>query len=211
MMMEQSMRQDDSGAVHRHKRPRRSREEVSQALIDAAAALLAERSSGHVTVRDIAAKAGVNTTFVHRYFGSKQRLMLAAMERAQHNVAATVEEMPDVVEGAAAVVHATLREREYIAALARATLDGVFDGVTTGSPAMAQLLQRFESELERRGTRSRHDVRVIVACLTAATVGYALFGRYIRHGTNLDEMPDDQVEAALVEVLRDVARLAFRE
>jgi hypothetical protein len=42
-------------------------------------------------------------------------------------------------------------------------------------------------------------------------MGYALFGRYIRHGVGLETEPDDRVEAAMVEVLRDVARLAFHE
>ncbi len=198
-------------AAARRRRPRRSREEVSNDLIDAAAALFAERSSGRVTVRDIAARADVNPTLVHRYFGSKHNLMRAAMERAQRHVAATVEEMPDVVEGAAAVVHAALQEREFIAALARATLDGVFDELPAESPGMARLLERFRSELESGADSGRHDPRVIVACLSSATVGYALLGRYIRHGVGLDTEPDDRVEAALVEVLRDVARLAFPE
>lgn len=193
------------------RRPRRSREDVSQALIDAAAALFAERPSGRVTVRDIAARADVNPTFVHRYFGSKRDLMRAAMERAQRHVAATVEEMPDVVEGAAAVVHAALQEREFIAALARATLDGVFDELPARSPGMTGLLERFRSELESGDVHGRHDPRIIVACLSSATVGYALLGGYIRHGVGLDTEPDERVEAAMVEVLRDVARLAFHE
>jgi AcrR family transcriptional regulator len=198
-------------AAARRRRPRRSREDVSHALIDAAAALFAERPSGRVTVRDIATRADVNPTFVHRYFGSKDNLMRAAMERAQRHVAATVEEMPDVVEGAAAVVHATLQEREFIATLARATLDGVFNGLPATSPAMAELVERFRSELESGARSGRHDPRVIVACLSSATMGYGLFGPYIRHGTGLDTESDDRVEAAIVEVLRDVARLAFRE
>jgi AcrR family transcriptional regulator len=193
------------------RRPRRSREDVSQALIDAAAALFAERPSGRVTVRDIAARADVNPTFVHRYFGTKHDLMRAAMERAQRHVATTVEDMPDVVEGAAAVVHATLQEREFIAALARATLDGVFDELPATSPAMTALLERFRAELEGGAVGGRHDPRIIVACLSSATAGYALLGPYIRHSLGLDAEPDDRVEAAMVEVLRDVARLAFRE
>jgi TetR/AcrR family transcriptional regulator, repressor for neighboring sulfatase len=193
------------------RRNRRSRQDVSEALIDAAAALASERGSGHVTVRDIAARAGVNATFVHRYYGSKENLMRAAMMRAQERLASRIAEVPDVVEGAAAIVHATLAERELIATLARAALDGVFADIPVGNPAMAQLLQRFEREAAGRGTGGRHDPRVVVACLSAATVGYALLGDYIRHGTGLDSLPDDEVELELVEVLRDVARLAFRE
>jgi len=205
------MDRDRGAAVTPAKRARRSRADVSEALVDAAAALFAERGSGHVTVRDIAARAGVNPTFVHRYFGSKQHLMRAAMARAQERLAARIEEVPDVVEGAAAIVHATLQERQLITTLTRATLDGVFTGIPTGDPAMARLLERFRLEAASRGGEGRHDPRIVVACLSATTVGYALLGDHIRHGTDLDGLPDDEVEALMVAVLRDVARLAFRE
>ena len=202
----------DPGPVEgRRRRGRRSREEVSEALLEAAAVLASERGSGHVTVRDIAARAGVNATFVHRYYGSKQHLMRAAMQHAQERLAARIEEVPDVVEGAAAIVHATLRERELIATLVRATLDGMFADIPAGDPAMTVLLERFRREGARRGGEGRHDPRAVVACLTAATVGYAVLGDYIRHGSGLDGCSDDEVEAMLVAVLRDVARLAFRE
>jgi AcrR family transcriptional regulator len=205
------MRPGQPAAGTRRRRPRRSREEVSQALIDAAATLFAERSSGHVTVRDIAAKADVNLTFVYRYFGSKRNLMSVAMERAQRHVAARIDEMPDVVAGGPAVFHVALQERELVAAYARAALDGVLDDLPDGALVMNRLLERFLSEVKASHRPGRHDPRIIVTCLTSATVGYALLGRYIRHGTGLDGESDEQVEASLVAVLQDIARLAFAE
>jgi AcrR family transcriptional regulator len=190
-------------------KPRRSREQVSQALIDAAASLMADHASGRVTVRDIAALADVNPTFVHRYFGSKRNLMRAAIERADHHVVTQIEEMPDVVKGGPAVFHAALQEREIVAALARARLDGVLDDLPFGRAAAGALLERFLSEFEGGQTRGRHDPRVIVACLTSATMGYALFGPFLRRGVGLDEESDASVEAAMVAVLQEVARLAF--
>lgn len=86
----------------------------------------------------------------------------------------------------------------------------MFDDIPAGSPAMALLVRRFTREAAGRGGAGRHDPRVVVACLSAA-VGYALLGDYIRHGTGLDGHSNDEVEAMLVEVLRDVARLAFGE
>ena len=50
------MKQDKEMTGARSRRSRRSREEVSEALISAAATLFAERASGHVTVREIAAR-----------------------------------------------------------------------------------------------------------------------------------------------------------
>ena len=203
------MDREQGSATKPRRRERRSREDVSEALIEAAAALASERGSGRVTVRDIAARAGVNATFVHRYYGSKQNLMRAATRRAQERLAARIEEVPDVVEGAAAIVHATLRERELIATLTRAALDGVFADVPAGNPAMARLLERFQREAAVRGGGGRHDPRIVVACLSAAAVGYALLGDYIRQGTGLASLSDDEVEVLLVDVLRDVARLAL--
>ncbi len=206
------MKLDQERGVPPLKRPRRSREEVSEALIEAAAALFAERQSGRVTVRDIAARADVNTTLVARYFGSKHNLVRVAMRRAQERVVARIEAMPDVVAGGPAVFHASLQEREFIATLARATLDGVFDDVPQDEPALGRLLERFQAELQRPGeTAGRRDPRVIVACLASATMGYALFGGFVRHGLGLDDEPEERVEAAMVEVLQEVARLAFRE
>ena len=205
------MKPTDEKADARRKRPRRSREQVSQALIDAAAALLADHASGRVTVRDIAALADVNPTLVHRYFGSKRNLMRAAFERADHHVMAQIEEMPDVVKGGPAVFHAALQEREIVAALARASLDGALDDLPSGRPAVGALLERFLCELEGGQTRGRHDPRVVVACLTSATMGYALFGPFIRRGVGLDGESDAGVEAAMVAVLQEVARLAFGE
>jgi AcrR family transcriptional regulator len=201
--------QQTTGACPR--RPRRSREEVSEALISAAAALFAERESGHVTVRDIAARADVNPTFVHRYFGSKKTLMHVAILRAQERIAARINEIPDVVEGAAAVVNATLQEKELIATVARGILDGVVDGASAGDPATKRLLERFEAEVAKRDVRPVHDTRVVVVALAAATAGYALFGGYVRRATGLEDLPEKRLESELVALLQDVARLAFRE
>ncbi len=115
------------------------------------------------------------------------------------------------MRGGPAVFHAALQERELVAALARASLDGVLDDLPSGWQATVALLERFHSDLEGSQARGRHDPRVIVACLACATMGYALFGPFVRHGVGLDEEPDESVEVAMVAVLQDVARLAFGE
>ncbi|MCX4553455.1 TetR family transcriptional regulator [Streptomyces sp. NBC_01267] len=51
------------------------------ALIDAAAALFAERGYERTTVRDIAARAGFNQALLFRYFGSKKALFGEVMAR----------------------------------------------------------------------------------------------------------------------------------
>ena len=138
-------------------------------------------------MRAIAAAAGVNPTYVGRYFGSKRALMQAAMLQAQLNIAHVVDEMPNVVDGATAVVHASLREKEFVTAIARMMLDGDIDELPPENPALRGLLQRFEDELARRPGAAARDPRIIVLCLASAMMGYALFGEFIRRGVDLDE------------------------
>ena len=119
----------------------------AEALIDAAAELFAERPSGRVTVREIAARADVNPALVHRYFGSKQNLMRAAMEQSQRAIAANLSQMTDVRRDLGLLYRATVGEKEFVAVLARASLDGVLPEFPAGYPTMGGLVERIEAEL----------------------------------------------------------------
>jgi AcrR family transcriptional regulator len=184
---------------------------VSQALIDAAATLFSERPSGRVTVREIASRANVNPTLVHRYFGTKQHLMRAAMEQSQRHIAARLTDVADVRRDLGVLFHATLDEKEFIAALARASLDGVLPDFPTGYPTMGGLLRLLEARLDGGASPGRLDPRVVVACLGAATLGYALFGEFILRGTRLNDEPHDLVEDAIVDVLSEIVGLALAD
>lgn len=59
---------------------RRNASATRVALLDAARELFVERGFDATTVRDIAARAGVNQALLFRYFGSKDALFLAALD-----------------------------------------------------------------------------------------------------------------------------------
>ena len=61
--------------------PARGREAVQTALLEAASDLLAEVGPRATSVRDIAARAGVNHGQVHHYFGGKRPLLKEAMRQ----------------------------------------------------------------------------------------------------------------------------------
>lgn len=58
------------------------------ALLDAGAELFAERGYDRTTVRDIAARAGVNQALLFRYFGSKEALFAAVVARTGRDLLA---------------------------------------------------------------------------------------------------------------------------
>lgn len=57
------------------------RAEVEEALLEAAADLVAERGPDAISGRDIAGRAGVNYGLLHHYFGPKTVVLNAAMAR----------------------------------------------------------------------------------------------------------------------------------
>src|SRR5579883_2178780 len=52
-----------------------------QALVDAASAIFAEQGYDAATTREIAERAACAEGLIHRYFGGKQGLLLAVLER----------------------------------------------------------------------------------------------------------------------------------
>src|SRR6185295_18916724 len=71
--------------------------------------LFAERGYADVTMDEIAARVGVTKPLLYNYFGNKERLYIACMERAAESLTATV---------AAAVAEAGSRPRRWAAASA---------------------------------------------------------------------------------------------
>ncbi|SHN10258.1 TetR/AcrR family transcriptional regulator [Streptomyces yunnanensis] len=69
------------GATGEH---RRDAQGTRRLLLDAASELFAERGYERATVRDIAARAGVNQALLFRYFGSKKALFGEVMARGGH-------------------------------------------------------------------------------------------------------------------------------
>lgn len=79
-------------------RTRLPRAEREQQILDRAHARFAEHGYGAVTMDDVAADAGVTKPLLYAYFGNKERLYLACMERAGDAMLATV--VPAVADAA---------------------------------------------------------------------------------------------------------------
>jgi AcrR family transcriptional regulator len=73
-------------------RSRLPRVERERQVLDTAHAMFAERGYAAVTMDEVAAEVGVTKPLLYAYFGNKERLYLACMERAGEAMFATVGE-----------------------------------------------------------------------------------------------------------------------
>lgn len=92
---------------------RRRSDEKAQAILDAAARLLAERGYPATTIAEIAAEAGVSRGLLHYYFKSKDELLAQVVRASSEATLELVQQMfaqsqtaDDLAEGLIAVVRA---------------------------------------------------------------------------------------------------------
>ncbi len=71
-------------------RTRLSRDDRMEQTLEAAHELFAERGYAAVTMDEIAARVGVTKPLLYNYFGNKERLYIACMERAGDSLIATI-------------------------------------------------------------------------------------------------------------------------
>lgn len=194
-------------AETKHKRS--SADETRAALVEALIELLGERSVAAISVRDVAAAAGVNHGLVHRYFGSKEALVRAAVERISHQV---YDGFP--ARGQTSWFYRMLRANPHLAVIvARACLDGPHDLLAAAAPPpaiMRQLIARLRAALAAAPAGSAIDPNLLNAFFTSAMLGWFAFRPLFAEGYGVPADADDRLESILsqLDALMDASALA---
>jgi AcrR family transcriptional regulator len=123
---------------------------MSQRILDAALALVAASGLRHLTMDDVAARAGVGRMTVYRRFGSRQQLSdaLAVREcrRCLNEIAAALDASRPIDERAADLFVATLRvirEHPLLERLARVEPDALLHELNRDGSAVFLLVRDF--------------------------------------------------------------------
>jgi len=159
------------------------REQVRSAVLSVTSDLVAERGPDGFSVRDIAARAGINHALVHRHFGTKAEVleeMLAA--DAEAVVAAVVESgLPtsDAASGEVAELLDLLAQRP---SYWRTLVHAVLDSPEAAIPGTASTTELF-SGLWRDADAER-AVPTSVAGMTV--LGWLIFGQFMCESTGAD-------------------------
>ena len=117
-----------TAAARRSKVDRRRAPETAARILDAAEMLFSWRGFYGVSLREIAAQAGVQLALTHYHFGSKENLFGAVIERRAEDHAARIE---------AALALARMRDgsrRERREAVLRALIAPIVDRAMRGGP-----------------------------------------------------------------------------
>jgi TetR/AcrR family transcriptional regulator, repressor for neighboring sulfatase len=159
---------------------------VAAAILAAATDLFADHGPAATSIRDIAARSGVNHGLVFRHFGTKERLVGAVLDHLGANLTDLLHSKApaDVIESAM---------DKQMRVMARTLLDGYPAG---------QLQQRFPNVAELLDrVRPRHDndtsARLAVANALALQFGWRLFEPMLLSSTGLDELTDAELRQAV--------------
>jgi len=174
-------------------RERMTAADTREALIHAVMALMDQRSVPDISIKEIARWAGVNHGLVHRYFGSKEALVRAAVQRA----AAMVNDAN--TEHSTTWSAGLLRQHPELARIvARVCLDGPRDLLDLAAPP-EELLERFVSParaaIARVGLEGVIDPYVANAAGVSALLGWIVFRPLFRTRYRLPADADDQFHA----------------
>lgn len=148
-------------------------------ILEAARASFAELGYDRTTVRGVAARAGVDPALVHRFYGSKDDLLAAALTVALN----PGERIPELMEGAASA----LGERvvRYFLSVweespSREVLIGMLRSAATNERAATQLREFFGREvLGRIAAQLGHEDAELRATLAGSQLLGLAMARYV--------------------------------
>jgi len=158
-----------------------------EAVLEAATDLLAARSLSAVSIRDIAAKAGVNHGLIHRHFGSKRNLVRAVVARNDQRLQAAITEATGfrgMLEAGALTVEKDPRLWRIPARLLMDDEVEFLDEFPRSAVASLVAAAAADTEWERTHQVTAGEATFLVMCLS---LGVAMLGKYIGPSLGVSE------------------------
>lgn len=184
--------------------PRGDASATRKLILAAARDLFAEHGVDGVSVRKIAAAAGVNHALVHRYFGTKNDIVAEILETEAKAMSAMARPEADTVTSLAAVreifKYVLTGGRTSLILMLRAGIDGLApEHLLDGAPMRP--LDTLASWLEAQGSEANGaDPRAAAMVIGAALLGLASVQTLLAAGVGLE----GEDPAALTERCVDV-------
>ena len=193
---------------------RGGREQTTAAILDAAEKLFAERGFTAVTVRDIAAEAGVSHALVHRYLGSKEQVYRAMLSRRETVIRDAAPGEDDLLEATRLMLReAVLNQRNYVRLIAHSALHGLSYERTVGQFAATARLTELARQTAADEGEARDpdapDPRFVIASVVAMLIGWSAAREWILRASDLEVMSDAEFTERFERIVVDLERLYF--
>lgn len=188
------------GATSQSGEESQARSRVVGRLVAAARPLFASRGPAAVSLREVAAAAGVNYGLIYQYVGTKDDLLRLVFQKSSEEYAEEFAQAKDTEDAIAFLMRP--KSSEYVRMLARSILEGHDPAAILGrSPAMTELSRRIAEGAEDPSVDGV-DPRVQVAALACVGMGWGLFGSFVKGITGLDDQDDDELTLAVYAMVR---------
>lgn len=193
---------------------RGGRVQTTAAILDAAEKLFAQRGFTAVTVRDIAAEAGVSHALVHRYLGSKQDVYRQVLARRENVIRDAAPGEGDLLEATSLMLReAVFHQRTYVRLIAHSALHGLSYDRTMGRFAattrLVELAKQAAADEGEARDPDRPDPRFVIASAVAMLIGWSAAREWLLRASDLEGMSDEEFADAFERVVLDLERLYF--
>ncbi len=189
------------------KRPT-GRDEVVEALLDAAERLFSTARPGDVSLRSIARAAGVNHGLVHRHFGTRDDLIDRLMERTATKWTEELERTHDYL----AAIESILGPDDRASTTAGAWLRLLAWSLLTEPPDRWGAVQRRYATLDRLPALltdgGPEDTVITTAAALALAFGWRFFHPYLRAALGLEDVDFTVLQDAMRAHLRRLVERA---
>jgi AcrR family transcriptional regulator len=170
------------------------------AILRAAAELMAQRSPSEVTLREIAARAGVNYGLIHRHYGTKEQLLVEIFQEFTDYGATHIHDSETIHEAIRRTF--TLDSGGFARILSWAALDGVpaektFED-TTGMAAFQRLVEKEWASGSGAPRRAEFDPRIVSSFVMLMISIWDFYAPYMQQ---VDDWGDRDLDDAHAEVL----------
>jgi AcrR family transcriptional regulator len=215
-MVQQRMTDDTTHkAAQKRTRPRgrpRLDEQLAPRILDAAERLFADRGPVSVSIRDIAAEAGLPHSAIYRYFEGKDevlRQVLARGRRRQIEHEREGRHSGRTTEGALEWIME--HNRAYFMLVARLAVEGETTtslGLDPGENVTRRSLEVLQDGTTAFELRTDHDPRMVVAAVTALALGYVMSEEWVLDSIGMHDCDREEVRAAIDAILASMMALS---
>jgi AcrR family transcriptional regulator len=193
---------------------RPGRDTNSSRILDSAQELFAKQGPRAVSIRQVAEHAGVSHALVHKYFGSKDDLIKAVIDRVDVKRASATRAAVSLRDAYQGLLPSVMLQRDHSMMLVRSAMEGaeyvsLAERIRTTSALVALARDAAASGVQPLPPPRDIDPRVLVSAITSMVFGWASIEDWVWPTAGIDAADKEDVYRQLIEIAGYLADLAL--